>query len=212
MLFFFGTRSTALATTPLPDLACAHCHQPETLTCTVFSRYVHLFWIPVFPIGKSSVTVCQHCKQALTLPQMPASYRGPVQAFQQQVSTPITQYMLLVLLGVVIIISLVASLFKRTPPVAEPVSSAAALTEVVGNRYQFAVADDGRQYALLEVTRVTADSVYYRMTDPLRGPLTTASASAALRDSVAQANAHQGTSLAQWNQSRTEQGLFKRLE
>ena len=211
MLFFYGTRSTAIAVAPLPDLACAYCHSPESLTCTIFSRYIHLFWIPVFPIGKSSVTVCQHCKQALTQRQMPASYRGPVQAFQQQASTPVTHYMLLALLGAVFLISFVASLFKPHQAT-EPASSTAGSAEVVGTRYKFNVTDDGRQYALMEVTRVTPDSVHYRMTNPLRGSLTAASASLALRDSVAPANDHQRVPTQQWQYTTSGQGLLKRLD
>ena len=213
MLFLFGTRSTTVATTPLTSLACAHCQTPDSLLCTVVSRYIHLFWIPVLPIGKASATVCTHCKQVLIPRQMPAYYRVPVQASQQQARTPITHFLLLAFFGAVLLISFVASLFRNTSPARKPADNAAAVpAEQVGNRYRFNVSDDGRQYALLEVTRVTPDSVYYRMTDPLRGPLTTASATDALRDSVAAANSHQDTVLAQWNNSRTGQGLFKRVE
>ena len=210
MLFLFGTRRTTVATTPLTGLACAHCHTPESLLCTVVSRYIHLFWIPVLPIGKASATVCTHCKQILTPRQMSPSYRAPVEALQQQARTPVTLFMVPALLGATLLISFVASLFKPKQAI-EPTSITPAPAEMVGNRYKFNVSDDGQLYALLEVTHVAPDSVYYRMTDPLRGPLTAASAIAALQDSVAAANA-QGTSLAQWNNSRTGQGLFKRVE
>lgn len=212
MLFLFGTRNTDIATAPLPGLACAHCHTPEALSCTVFSRYVHLFWIPAFPIGKTSVTVCQHCKQVLTLREMPPAYQAPVRAIQQAAQTPLTHFALLILVGAVVLIGFGISFFSKPGTAAAPTATAAPGPEAVGARYQFNVTDDGRQYALIEVTRVTADSVHYRMTDPLRGTLTAASATLALRDSVAPTNAHQRVSTEQWQNSTTGQGLFKRLD
>ena len=111
MLFFFGIRSTTVTTAPLPDLACTYCHTPDSLLCVVVSRYLHVFWIPIFPIGKSSATVCQHCKQVLATGQMPASYRAPVQALQQQARTPLIHFALLLLFGAVVAFGLVMSMF-----------------------------------------------------------------------------------------------------
>lgn len=212
MLFLFGIRNAAIATERLSGLACTNCHTPEALAGTVFSRYTHLFWIPAFPVGKFSVTACQHCKQVLTAREMPTTYRAPVQAMQQQARTPLTHFTLLALFGLFIIISLLINIFEKPSPATATATSAAQVQEIVGTRYKFNVTDDGRQYGLLEVTSVTADSVYYRMTNPLRGSLTAASTAQALRDSVAPANAHQRASQEQWNYSSKGQGLFKRLD
>ena len=212
MLFLFGIRNATIATEQLSGLTCAYCHTPETLTCTVFSRYVHFFWLPAFPIGKFSLTACQHCKQVLTAREMPASYRAPVQAAQQQAQTPLTHFALLALFGVVMLLCLLISVFDKTKPDAAAAASVAPVPEAVGTRYKFDIADEGRQYGLIEVTGVSADSVQYRMTNALRGRLTTASAAVALRDSVAPGNAHQRASLEQWNYSSKGQGLFKRLD
>ncbi|MCI1188768.1 hypothetical protein MON38_15175 [Hymenobacter sp. DH14] len=214
MLFFLGIRRSTIATEHLSGLACAYCHTPETLTCTVFSRYVHLFWVPAFPVGKFSVTSCQHCKQVLTAREMPASYVAPVQAVQQQAKTPLTHFALLLLFGAVVLLSLLISVFGKKEPTAAAATaaSAAPVPEAVGTRYKFDVADEGRQYGLIEVTGVTADSVQYRMTNALRGRLTTASAAVALRDSVAPGNVRQRASREQWNYSSKGQGLFKRFD
>ena len=212
MLFFFGISNAAIATEHLSGLACAYCHTPETLTCTVFSRYFHFFWIPAFPVGKASVTACQHCKQVLAAREMPASYYAPVQAMQQQAKTPRTHFALLALLGLFILISVLINAFDKAKPAAVTATSAAPAREVVGTRYKFDVADEGRQYGLIEITGVTADSLQYRITNPLRGRLTKASAAVALRDSVAPGNTYQRASLEQWHYSSKGQGLFKRLD
>jgi hypothetical protein len=83
---------------------------------------------------------------------------------------------------------------------------------VPGTRYKINVTDDGRVYSLAQVTKVTPDSVFYRLTDALHGALSDASAAQALRDSVAPANANQRLSAQQWHYSTTRQGLFKRFD
>lgn len=211
MLFFFGVRNSVIAAEPLSGLACANCQTPEALTGTVFSRYLHLFWIPVVAIGKSSVTACRHCKQVLTAREMPASYRAPVQALQQRARTPLTHFALLLLFGAVVAFGMVMSVFGTSKPTT-PATGSAAAEAAVGNRYQFKLGGYGQQYGLAEVTKVAADTVYYRMTGALRAPLTAASATLALRDSVTRNNANQRASTQQWHYMTTGQGLFKQLE
>jgi hypothetical protein len=225
MLFFYGIRASTIATEPLPGLACAHCQTPDALICTVVSRYLHLFWIPVFPIGKASATACRHCKQVLAVREMPASYRAPVQAVQQQAKTPLTHFALLLLVGAVMAFGLLMSLFGKpghrdTPAEAAAETSAAApataatptTAGLVGTRYKINLTPDGHQYTLAQVTKTTPDSVYFRLTNPLRAELSDAGASLALRDSVAPGNARQRLSAQQWQQSTTGQGVFKRLD
>ncbi|HEX8428052.1 hypothetical protein [Hymenobacter sp.] len=224
MLFFFGTGNSRVNTVPLPDLACVHCGTVNSLTSTVFSRYFHLFWIPAFPIGKTSVTVCQHCKQTLTTREMPAAYQVPVRAIQTQARTPLTNFALLILLGVAVVFIVIVG---RTSPGTSSSKSSAAnrvaatgsaennfrdeLVEV-GARYRFKASDDSRSYGLVQVTKITPDSVYYSMTNVLGGELSDASATVALRDSLSTVIPINVVAKLQWHYATTGQGMFKRLD
>jgi hypothetical protein len=225
MLLFFGIGNTRVTTVPLPSLACVHCGTVDSLTSTVISRYFHLFWIPAFPIGKTSVTVCQHCKQTLTAREMPATYQAPVQAIQAQARTPLTNFALLMLIGVAIVFIFVVVLV--TPRTADSESSSTVNDTVstgtaenafrdeqvaVGARYKFKANDDGRSYGLVQVTKVTTDSVYYKMTNVLRGELSDASAALALRDSLSTAVPINVVAKLQWHYATTGQGMFKPLD
>lgn len=218
MFFFYGIRNTAIATAPLPGLACANCHTPEALTGIVFSRYLHLFWIPAFALGKSSVTTCYHCKQTLTTREMPANYRAPVQALQQQASTPLTHFALLLLFGAVMTFGLVMSMFgnsnysETAATAASPTTTQPGTEALPGTRYKISLAEGGRQYLLAQVTKTTSDSVYFRLTRPLRAEFSDAGATLALRDSVDPGNANQRLSTLQWQQSTTGQGVFKKID
>ncbi|WP_019947281.1 hypothetical protein [Hymenobacter aerophilus] len=191
MLFFYGTGSSRLLTAPLPATACTHCGITGQLSATVFSRYVSLFWTPIFPFGKMSVTVCGHCQQTIAkLKQMPESYRPPVRQLQEQARYPLTNFAALILFGLVLagIFGLAWCSGPKEPAAYTAAEQALAGAELeVGARYQSKAGKDDGTYALVEITRLTPDTVYFKGTSILRGPLTPASATIALRDSVSAA-------------------------
>ncbi|SDX46081.1 hypothetical protein [Hymenobacter psychrophilus] len=189
MLFFYGTGTSCLLSAPLPATACTHCGSTGQLSATVFSRYASLFWTPIFPFTKTSVTVCGHCQQTIAkLKQMPESYRPPVQQLQQQARYPVSNFAVLILFGLTLAFIFGVGWFSDPKPATALAGEKAAVQLVeddagvqLSDRYR---ADAGKAYMLAEVTSLTADTVYYKITTGLMGELTPASATIALRDSV----------------------------
>jgi len=111
MLFFFGIGTSVISSHPLTGVPCVNCGN-TSVGVAIYSRYLHVFWIPVIPLGKRSVSQCAHCKQALNESEMPPAYLQQVSVFKQEAKLPITNYLVLALLGIVVAFSFVASLFK----------------------------------------------------------------------------------------------------
>lgn len=111
MLFFFGLGTSVISSHPLTGVPCVNCGQ-TSVGVAIYSRYLHVFWIPVIPLGKRSVSQCANCKQSLSESEMPAAYRQEVSVFKQQARLPLSNYFVLGLFGAVVVFSLVASLFK----------------------------------------------------------------------------------------------------
>lgn len=63
MLFFFGTRTSKIGETQIRSTTCNYCNQPDSFQVTTHARYFHFFWIPIFPLLKTKVAVCSHCKK-----------------------------------------------------------------------------------------------------------------------------------------------------
>ncbi|MDT0605518.1 zinc-ribbon domain-containing protein [Croceitalea rosinachiae] len=63
MILFFGTKPGKQIKKPLNHIACNHCKQTGTLSVTLQSNYLHLFWVPLFKIGTSRFVKCSHCKK-----------------------------------------------------------------------------------------------------------------------------------------------------
>jgi len=60
-MIFFGTRSTGINTEKIPNYKCISCEKLNTTNLTIFSKYVHIYWIPLFPYGKTAAIICENC-------------------------------------------------------------------------------------------------------------------------------------------------------
>jgi hypothetical protein len=75
-MIIYGTRSSHVKSVMLEKEACPHCGTQGSVLLSTYAKYAHVFWIPLFPIGRLSVSQCQHCKQTLEHKQMPAQIRA----------------------------------------------------------------------------------------------------------------------------------------
>ncbi len=64
-MIIFGSRASNIGHYDIPNSKCDHCHQNNTQRISVFGKYFHIFWIPIFPFGKKAVSECTHCKKTI---------------------------------------------------------------------------------------------------------------------------------------------------
>lgn len=216
MFFLFGTGTTVAATEALPGLTCQYCQTTGNLAVSVVARYVQVFFIPVLPLGKSSVTVCGHCRQTLRTGEQPAAYLAPVAAVVARTKTPLWHFLVVGLFGAIVVINVLVAVVMSISTIGDPDPA----VPVAGQRFKINLGDTSPDattpaednpegYALSEIERVTADTVYYRTTRQLRGPLTPATAAVALRDSLDPVTGHAHYPVAMWHFLTTGQGRLR---
>jgi len=101
-MIIYGARGTHLKTEQLSRVSCPSCGEKEQMYATVFGRYAHIFWIPLFPIGKKGVAHCQHCKRTYERKEMPEELKQTVKRTRSEVRFPIWYFSGLVLIGIFI--------------------------------------------------------------------------------------------------------------
>jgi hypothetical protein len=80
MFFLFGSgKSTLPNKFLLSGCECPNCHQKETLYTETKARYFHFFFIPVFPLMKTTVAVCSYCKAVYNENQFSENMRDSYQ-------------------------------------------------------------------------------------------------------------------------------------
>ncbi len=101
-MIVYGTRASHVKTTQLTTETCQHCGTQGSVILSTYARYAHVFWIPFFPVGRFSVSQCQHCKQVLEEKQMPAQIRAHHERNIAGTRLPLWQFsgLALVLVGI----------------------------------------------------------------------------------------------------------------
>ncbi len=60
-MIVYGWNSKNIKQAPLENYACPNCQQNDS-HIVIVAKYVHIFWIPVFPYKKSALVFCNQCK------------------------------------------------------------------------------------------------------------------------------------------------------
>jgi hypothetical protein len=155
-MIIFGSKATPIATETIKG-KCAHCGTQDSVQMTVFQKYADLFWIPFFPIGKTAVTQCSHCKQVLEKKQFNIDLINSYERIKANSKTPVWTFSGLGLLVVLFFVGGIVSEqrnAKNTELIAHPQA---------GDLYEIKI--DYKQYTLYKVESISGDSVYVLIND-----------------------------------------------
>lgn len=116
----YGWRGAKIGSFDVPDTVCGHCDNHAPQRVTVFGKYVHVLWIPVFPTGKTKVAECMHCMRTIEENDFPSDLRANVHHYSGQVKRPIWHFLGLILIagfiGLSTIIGVVGSILSDDTP------------------------------------------------------------------------------------------------
>jgi hypothetical protein len=104
-MIIYGSKASQLAKEAIAE-SCPHCQKSNNVEMYVFQRYAHVFWIPFFPIGKTGVSQCAHCKQTLKLKEMPSSLKLAYENVAAQNKTPYWTFVGVAIVAILIVIGL----------------------------------------------------------------------------------------------------------
>jgi hypothetical protein len=151
-MIVYGTKATHLSTTQALTETCTNCSATGEMYINVFSRYAHIFWIPLFPAGKIVESTCDNCKQTLAYKKMPEPLKLEATNAKSSVKTPIWHFVgLLLLAGVILWASYQNGQNKLE-------NEAFISAPAIGDVYEYKV--EKGSYSTLKVIEVTNDSVF----------------------------------------------------
>lgn len=151
-MVIYGSRSTHLKSESIPLSTCSSCNTQGSFVASVFGKYAHVFWIPLFPIGKVAVAECQHCKKTFRDNELPTQLQSSVWGIKSSAKTPIWNFAGLAIIGgLIAFMSIFSSQhekdevgFKQNP--------------MAKDKYSYKT-DEGSN-SMMIVDKVTADPVF----------------------------------------------------
>ncbi len=150
-MIVYGTRNKEIAKEHLTD-KCPNCGTQNSMDMHVFQTYAHVFWIPFFPLSKTGISQCDHCKQVLKLKEMPADLRTVYGNIKAQSKTPIWTFAGVALVAILITVGVISDNKK------DERNAQLILAPKPGDVFKVKTKDS--QYTLYKVDQVEADSVF----------------------------------------------------
>ncbi len=102
-MIIYSSKAVYISSKQSTTSICPSCGTQGSLKLFVFRRHAHIFWIPMFPIGKKGMSQCQHCKNVLHTKEMPVSVRKEYDVLKNKAKGPIWQFTGLGMLIIIII-------------------------------------------------------------------------------------------------------------
>ena len=152
-MIVYGTKAKQLAKEALTD-KCPNCGTQNSVDMYVFQKYAHVFWIPFTPIGKTGVSQCSHCKQALKTKEMPTQLKASYDNVKAQTKTPFWTFIGLALLVVLITSAVISDRNKS--------ALNAKLIEAPQKGDVYEIKTEDNQYTLMKVESINGDTVFIR--------------------------------------------------
>lgn len=104
-MIFYGTKASAIKNGQIINVDCPNCETNSSMIYSVFGKYAHIYWIPLFPIKKITVTECNNCKKTFEYEELPQAIQTKLDREKEKdgAKTPIWMFS-----GLFIIATLVA--------------------------------------------------------------------------------------------------------
>ena len=156
-MIIYGSGSAHLNTVMSENTTCPSCEKKGTVALSVYSRHAHIFWIPLFPIGKKGGGKCQHCGYQMEKKEMPEDIQREYYNLKKSGNPRIWQFAGLGIIAVIIVASLIAGMQdskQEAEYLAEPMQN---------DVYRYKT--ETENYSSMRVAAFTGDSIYIYLND-----------------------------------------------
>ena len=99
----YGYRATQTGQFLVHNTICQHCDMTEPQRVSVYSKYAHILWIPLFPFSKVKVAECTSCLRTIKGKEFPSDLRAQADEKLRAVKNPKWQFAGLFIIGALIL-------------------------------------------------------------------------------------------------------------
>jgi hypothetical protein len=57
-MVYYGIKSSEIKSGEIKNIVCLNCKQSTTMHYSIYSKFVHIYWIPFFPFGREKILEC----------------------------------------------------------------------------------------------------------------------------------------------------------
>jgi hypothetical protein len=151
MLYLIGHKSISLKKETSTG-KCNYCGSENSVTVTVYQKYVHFFRIPFLPAGKTGISECSVCNKVLYAKEMPENLLSIYLRLKSETRIPIWMFTGAIVFGLLFIYLEIQE--RNQHQQSRQLISAPAIGDV------FEVKNSDQQYTLTKIIGIKKDSVF----------------------------------------------------
>ena len=152
-MIFFGAKSSKIKEGQISNVTCPNCKNITTITYTIFGKYAHTYWIPMFPMKKKTVIECNSCYRTYNMKEAPEPVQHKFQRETEGVKTPIWHFSGLALLAILIYVAFYLS--KK-----DEINDALYIEKPKSGDVYTIEAPKKGYYTTMKILKVTTDSLF----------------------------------------------------
>ncbi len=103
-MIIFGLRASNIGSLTVDNAKCEYCENDGTQNITEFGRYFHIFWIPIFPLGRKTFGECCHCKRTIKKKEFNSELKRLYVENKSTIRRPIWHWLGTILIGLFIVL------------------------------------------------------------------------------------------------------------
>jgi len=152
-MIFFGAKSSTIKQGQISNVTCPNCKNITTITYTIFGKYAHAYWIPMFPMKKKTVIECNSCYRTYDMEEAPEPIKHKFLRETKGVKNPIWYFSGLALLALLIYVAFYLS--KK-----DEINDALYIEQPQSGDIYTIEAPKAGFYTTIKVTKTTSDSLF----------------------------------------------------
>ncbi len=153
-MIFYGTKASNLKNGQIINIDCPSCETNAPFKYSVFGKYAHIYWIPLFPISKITVAECNSCKKTYEFKELSESIKTK---FQREKEKSPVKFPVWMFSGLFVIAALVGfGVYKSNET--DKNEAEFVKNPKVGDVYSIKVSD--AHFTCARVDKIDTDSVY----------------------------------------------------
>ncbi|MCC5918621.1 MAG: hypothetical protein JJU02_14965 [Cryomorphaceae bacterium] len=152
-MIIYGSKAVHLKSEQSKTSICPNCDTQGSLVLSVYRKHAHIFWTPLFPLGKKGMSHCQHCQEVVEAKKLQEPIKGEYEALKNEAKGPLWQFAGLALIAVFI------SFISIESGKNEKLKVQYFSSPQIGDRYHYK--DDIGSYSTLIITSISHDSIFF---------------------------------------------------
>ncbi|WP_020567404.1 hypothetical protein [Neolewinella persica] len=177
----YGTRAKHLGSFQVKEIPCPYCEHTGDQNMSIFGRYAHVMWIPLFPIGKTPIAECVRCKRTYDSTEFSDKMHHIGSELGGRVKPPTWMWAGLILIAGVLVLGVVFSAIADRLPkdprdemlnqdigamMAEPMAEFDSTALTIDNMLTMFVVEELQPETFTYLTKVRGDNALILVTIP----------------------------------------------